>query len=71
MSASGQKPTCAPQNVMSALHPIATAKADSHEKYVRFASESGRAQCKNPMSAVANSRLMQRSKKDRYSINGE
>ena len=29
MSALGQKPTCAPQKVMSALHPIATAKADS------------------------------------------
>jgi hypothetical protein len=28
MSALGQKRTCAPQNLMSALHPIATAKAD-------------------------------------------
>jgi hypothetical protein len=28
MSALGQKQTCAPQNVMSALPPIATAKAD-------------------------------------------
>jgi hypothetical protein len=28
MSALGQKPTCAPQKVMSALPPIATAKAD-------------------------------------------
>src|SRR6476646_9032821 len=29
MSALGQKRTCAPQNAMSALPPIATAKADS------------------------------------------
>jgi len=28
MSALGQKPTCALQNLMSALLPIATAKAD-------------------------------------------
>jgi hypothetical protein len=28
MSALGQKPTCAPQKAMSALPPIATAKAD-------------------------------------------
>jgi hypothetical protein len=27
MSALGQKPTCAPQKVMSALHPIATSIA--------------------------------------------
>src|SRR4029453_14449085 len=32
MSALGQKPTCAPQKVMSALHPIATAKADSRNR---------------------------------------
>jgi hypothetical protein len=32
MSALGQKQTCAPQNGMSALLPIATAKADSREK---------------------------------------
>jgi len=29
MSALGQKQTCALQNFMSALHPIATAKADT------------------------------------------
>ena len=31
MSALGQKPTCAAQKAMSALHPIATAKADSRK----------------------------------------
>src|SRR5215813_11040629 len=31
MSALGQKQTCALQNVMSALHPIATTKADSRK----------------------------------------
>src|SRR6516164_11647651 len=31
MSALGQKQTCALQNVMSALHPIATAKGDSRK----------------------------------------
>jgi hypothetical protein len=31
MSALGQKRTCAPQTVMSALLPIATAKADSRK----------------------------------------
>ena len=35
MSALGQKRTCAAQNLMSALHPIATAKADM-VKQVRF-----------------------------------
>jgi hypothetical protein len=32
MSALGQKPTYAPQQVMSALHPIATAKADTRKR---------------------------------------
>src|SRR5262245_28469242 len=32
MSALGQKQTCALQNVMSALHPIATAKANSSKR---------------------------------------
>jgi len=36
MSALGQKQTCALQNVMSALHPIATANADSAKGHVCF-----------------------------------
>jgi hypothetical protein len=32
MSALGQKQTCAPQKVMSALPPIATAKADFRKR---------------------------------------
>src|SRR5215468_1868415 len=32
MSALGHKPTCAVQNVMSALYPIATAKADIRKR---------------------------------------
>jgi hypothetical protein len=35
MSALGQKQTCAPQNGMSALHPIATAKADNQGQEIR------------------------------------
>jgi hypothetical protein len=41
MSALGQKATCAPQKVMSALPPIATAKADSRTGHVCFTPESG------------------------------
>jgi len=36
MSALGQKQTCALQNVMSALLPIATTKADFLKHHVRF-----------------------------------
>ena len=41
MSALGQKQTCAAQNVMSALLPIATTKADSPKNHVRFTPDSG------------------------------
>ena len=45
MSALGQKQTCALQNVMSALHPIATAKANSAKGHVRFTPKSGHVRC--------------------------
>src|SRR5262245_21748754 len=46
MSALGQKQTCAAQNSMSALHPIATAKAKIPKHgHVRFTPESGHVQC--------------------------
>src|SRR5690242_9349454 len=47
MSALGQKPTYAAQNDMSALHPIATAKADIGlaNGHVRFTPESRHVRC--------------------------
>jgi hypothetical protein len=45
MSALGHKQTCAPQHVMSALPPIATAKADMPHGDVCFTPESGHVQC--------------------------
>jgi hypothetical protein len=45
MSALGQKQTCAVQTVMSALPPIATAKADLAKHHVRFPPQSGHVQC--------------------------
>jgi hypothetical protein len=44
MSALGQKQTCAPQNVMSALPPIATAKATCRDGDICFTPESGHVQ---------------------------
>src|SRR5262245_27476206 len=41
MSALGQKQTYALQQAMSALHPIATAKAKFRKGHVRFTPESG------------------------------
>jgi hypothetical protein len=68
MSALGQKQTYAPQKRMSALPPIATTKADISNGHVRFTPESGHVQCTSLCLLWANSGLMQRSKKDRYSI---
>jgi hypothetical protein len=45
MSALGQKPTCAAQKGMSALHPKATVKADIRNGHVCFTPESGRVRC--------------------------
>jgi hypothetical protein len=45
MSALGQKQTFAVQNRMSALPPIATAKADIRPGHVCFTPESGHARC--------------------------
>jgi hypothetical protein len=45
MSALGQKQTYAPQKAMSALAPIATAKADSSKGHVCFTFESGHVRC--------------------------
>ena len=44
MSALGHKRTCAMQEAMSALHPIATTKADFLKNHVRFTPESGHVQ---------------------------
>ena len=62
MSALGQKQTCASQKAMSALPPIATAKADigktgrsRHQSDVRFTSESGHVQCTSRCPLCANS----------------
>jgi hypothetical protein len=44
MSALGHKRTFAPQKAMSALAPIATAKADSRKSHVCFTPESGHVQ---------------------------
>jgi hypothetical protein len=48
MSALGQKPTYALQQAMSALPPIATAKADFRKGHVCFTPESGHVQCTHP-----------------------
>jgi hypothetical protein len=45
MSALGQKQTYAAQHVMSALLPIATAKADICASSCRFTPESGHVRC--------------------------
>ena len=45
MSALGQKQTYALQKAMSALPPIATAKADSRKRSVCFTPESGHVRC--------------------------
>jgi hypothetical protein len=44
-SALGQKQTYALQKAMSALPPIATAKADSRKRSVCFTPESGHVRC--------------------------
>jgi hypothetical protein len=48
MCALGQKQTYAVQQPMSALLPIATAKADSATGHVRFTPKSGHVQCTRP-----------------------
>jgi hypothetical protein len=67
MSALGQKQTYSVQKGMSALPPIATAKADL-QGHVCFTPESGHLQRTRPCLLWAKSGLMQRRKKDRYSI---
>ena len=56
MSALGQKQTFAPQKAMSALLPIATAKADS-TKHVCFTLKSRHVRCTNRRLLRANSGL--------------
>jgi hypothetical protein len=68
MSALGQKRTYAAQQVMSALPPIATAKADFRARSCALYPQSGHVQCKNPCPLWAKSGLMRCNKKDRYSI---
>jgi hypothetical protein len=48
MSALGQKQTYTVHKAMSALPPIATAKADFRTGHVCFTPESGRVQCTRP-----------------------
>jgi len=43
----GQKPTCAAQKGMSALHPKATVKADIRNGHVCFTPESRHVRCKS------------------------
>src|SRR5215831_13197068 len=62
MSASGHKRTFAVQNVMSALPPIATAKADSRKRSCLLYPQSGSVRCISPCLLWANSGLMHRSK---------
>ena len=67
MSALGQKRTYAAHKTMSALHPIATAKADFRASHVRFTPESGHVRCTSSYLLWANSGLMHRSKMPCYS----
>ena len=55
MSALGQKQTYAVQIAMSALPPIATAKAEFPRKHVRFTPESGHVRRTRPCPLWANS----------------
>jgi len=55
MSALGHKPTYALQQIMSALHPIATTKADSCTSHVRFTPISRHVQCTSSCLLWANS----------------
>ena len=55
MSALGHKRTYAVQKDMSALPPLATAKADFAIRYVRFTPESGHVRCKNSCPLCAKS----------------
>src|SRR5262245_33609257 len=55
MSALGHKRTCAVQEPMSGLPPIATAKADSRKRSVRSTPKSGLMQCSNACPLWANS----------------
>src|SRR5215510_1734539 len=68
MSALGQKQTYAVQNRMSALPPIATAKADMPKWSCPLYPRKRHQTRHMGMSARAKSRLMPCSKKDRYSI---
>ena len=55
MSALGQKQTCALQQAMSALHPIATAKADSRKRSCPLYPKSGHVRCTSPCPLCARS----------------
>jgi hypothetical protein len=55
MSALGQKRTYAAQQVMSALPPIATAKADSRKRSARFTPKGGHVRCTSSCLLWANS----------------
>ena len=68
MSALGQEQTYASQKAMSALPPIATAKADLPQWSCPLTPESGHVQCKLKCLLRAISGLTQRSKNDRYSM---
>jgi hypothetical protein len=63
LSALGHKRTCAVQKAMSALLPIATAKADFRTGSCLLTPESGHVRCNQRCLLWANSGLIQRSKK--------
>jgi len=65
MSALGQKQTHAVQQRMSALPPIATAKADIRKRSCLLSPESGHVRCTSECPLWAKSRLMQRKRRVR------
>ena len=65
MSALGQKPTCASQNLMSALHPIATAKADIRKPPCLLYPRKRTCAAQQPMSAKGQKRTLIVKKRNR------
>jgi hypothetical protein len=68
MSALGQKPTYALQQAMSALHPIATAKADFRTRSCLLYPRKRTCAVQLGMSALGQKRTHAVQQKDRYSI---
>jgi hypothetical protein len=70
MSALGQKQTCAPQNVMSALPPIATAKADIGKLSCLLYPRKRTCAVQLEMSAMGQKRTFAKGGHDRCGANG-